>query len=162
MCDENLVSVDPVRLDRAACESVRLKLTSESMGCSASRGDGLQHEEALQHVIQMMRELKVKQIANIAARREGRSETSTDASPPSDSRGRLAITTQRAYSNADDDGAAPPRLDLAFDLRPSRLLSRRNARGGRAGEREGKGTARAPRVRRGVVNSDSLWKSRWW
>ena len=72
MCDENLVSVDPVRLDRAACESVRLKLTSESMGCSASRGDGLQHEEALQHVIQMMRELKVKQIANIAARREGR------------------------------------------------------------------------------------------
>ena len=29
MCDENLVSVDPVRLDRAACESVRLKLTSE-------------------------------------------------------------------------------------------------------------------------------------
>ena len=72
MCDENLVSLDPVRLDRAACESVRLKLTSESMGCSASRGDGLQHEEALQHVIQMMRELKVKQIANIAARREGR------------------------------------------------------------------------------------------
>ena len=42
------------------------------MGCSASRADGLEHEEALQHVIQMMRELKVKQIANIAARREGR------------------------------------------------------------------------------------------
>ena len=42
------------------------------MGCSASRSDGLEHEEALQHVIQMMRELKVKQIANIAARREGR------------------------------------------------------------------------------------------
>ena len=41
------------------------------MGCSASRG-GLEHEEALQHVIQMMRELKVKQIASIAARREGR------------------------------------------------------------------------------------------
>ena len=41
------------------------------MGCSASRA-GLEHEEALQHVIQMMRELKVKQIANIAARREGR------------------------------------------------------------------------------------------
>ena len=38
------------------------------MGCSASRADGLEHEEALQHVIQMMRELKVKQIANIAAR----------------------------------------------------------------------------------------------
>ena len=42
------------------------------MGCSASRADGLEHEEALQHVIQMMRELKVKQIASIAARREGR------------------------------------------------------------------------------------------
>ena len=42
------------------------------MGCSTSRADGLAHEEALQHVIQMMRELKVKQIANIAARREGR------------------------------------------------------------------------------------------
>ena len=42
------------------------------MGCAASRADGLDHEEALQHVIQMMRELKVKQIANIAARREGR------------------------------------------------------------------------------------------
>ena len=42
------------------------------MGCSASRSDGLEHEEALQHVIQMMRELKVKQIASIAARREGR------------------------------------------------------------------------------------------
>ena len=27
------------------------------MGCSASRSDGLEHEEALQHVIQMMREL---------------------------------------------------------------------------------------------------------
>ena len=40
------------------------------MGCSASRADGLEHEEALQHVIQMMRELKVKQIANIAARRD--------------------------------------------------------------------------------------------
>ena len=35
-------------------------------------GPCLEHEEALQHVIQMMRELKVKQIANIAARREGR------------------------------------------------------------------------------------------
>ena len=42
------------------------------MGCAASRADGLDHEEALQHVIQMMRERKVKQIANIAARREGR------------------------------------------------------------------------------------------
>ena len=29
------------------------------MGCSASRSDGLEHEEALQHVIQMMRELNV-------------------------------------------------------------------------------------------------------
>ena len=39
---ENLVfAVDPVRLDRAACESVRLKLTSESMGCSASRRPAL-------------------------------------------------------------------------------------------------------------------------
>ena len=27
------------------------------MGCSASRADGLEHEEALQHVIKMMREL---------------------------------------------------------------------------------------------------------
>ena len=42
------------------------------MGCAASRADGLDHEEALQHVIQMMRELKVKQIASIATRREGR------------------------------------------------------------------------------------------
>ena len=43
------------------------------MGCSASRSDGLEHEEALQHVIQMMRELKVKQIANMCgALPEGR------------------------------------------------------------------------------------------
>ena len=51
------------------------------MGCSASRSDGLEHEEALQHVIQMMRELKVKQIANIAARREGRRSRSTAPRP---------------------------------------------------------------------------------
>ena len=78
------VTVDLVKLDRTAVKSDHLttlpeekstKIISSSeraMGCSASRADGLEHEEALQHVIQMMRELKVKQIANIAARREGR------------------------------------------------------------------------------------------
>ena len=63
------VTVDLVKLDRTAVKSDHLttlpeekstKIISSSeraMGCSASRADGLEHEEALQHVIQMMREL---------------------------------------------------------------------------------------------------------